>query len=202
MELMSVTEFSAAQRGQMLALARDAIAVTLQGGWPELLPVDQLPEWLRPLRACFVTLESHARLRGCIGSLEAHRPLGHDIILNAVNAATRDFRFAPLQPDEPVRISLSVLSPLTPLPVASEAELLSALRTGEDGLVLQAGEHRATFLPAVWESLPTPERFLAELKRKAGLPSHYWSDEVRFWRYHTESFGEEREVAIGASGKR
>jgi AmmeMemoRadiSam system protein A len=186
---MSVTEFSAAQRGQMLALARDAIAVTLQGGWPELLPVDQLPEWLRPLRACFVTLESHARLRGCIGSLEAHRPLGHDIILNAVNAATRDFRFAPLRPDEP-------------LPVASEAELLSVLRTGEDGLVLQAGEHRATFLPAVWESLPTPERFLAELKRKAGLPSHYWSDAIRFWRYHTESFGEEREVAIGASGKR
>jgi len=186
----------------MLAMARSAITAILNAERPDVPSVDDLPDWLQPLRACFVTLESHERLRGCIGSLDAHRPLGQDIILNAVSAVTRDHRFAPLQSGDPVRISLSVLSPLTPLPVSSETELLAVLQPGRDGVVLQAGEHRATFLPVVWQSLSTPEAFISELKRKAGLPSDYWSDNVRIWRYHTDSFGEEREVPVVATGTR
>lgn len=202
MGLMSVSEFTSAQRTQMLAMARSAITAILNAERPDVPSVDDLPDWLQPLRACFVTLESHERLRGCIGSLDAHRPLGQDIILNAVSAVTRDHRFAPLQSGDPVRISLSVLSPLTPLPVSSETELLAVLQPGRDGVVLQAGEHRATFLPVVWQSLSTPEAFISELKRKAGLPSDYWSDNVRIWRYHTDSFGEEREVPVVATGTR
>jgi AmmeMemoRadiSam system protein A len=197
---MSVSEFTSVQRTQMLAMARSAITAILNAERPDVPSVDDLPDWLKPLRACFVTLESHKRLRGCIGSLDAHRPLGQDIILNAVSAVTRDHRFAPLQPGDPVRISLSVLSPLTPLPVSSETELLAVLQPGRDGVVLQAGEHRATFLPVVWQSLSTPEAFISELKRKAGLPSDYWSDNVRIWRYHTDSFGEEREMPVVATG--
>lgn len=183
-------------------MARSAITAILNAERPELPSVDDLPDWLQPVRACFVTLESHDRLRGCIGSLEAHRPLGQDIILNAVSAATRDHRFAPLQRGEPIRISLSVLSPLTPLPVSSEAELLAALQPRVDGVVIQAGEHRATFLPVVWQSLTTPEAFMSELKRKAGLPGDYWSSNVRIWRYHTDSFGEDREMPVVATGIR
>lgn len=145
MELMSVSEFTTTQRSQMLAMARNAITAVLNAERPDLPSVDALPDWLKPIRACFVTLDSHDRLRGCIGTLEPHRPLGQDIILNAVSAATRDYRFDPLQRGEPIRVSLSVLSPLTPQLVSSEAELVAVLQPEVDGVVLEAGEHRATF---------------------------------------------------------
>lgn len=202
MELMSVSEFTTTQRSQMLAMARNAITAVLNAERPDLPSVDALPDWLKPIRACFVTLESHDRLRGCIGTLEPHRPLGQDIILNAVSAATRDYRFDPLQRGELIRVSLSVLSPLMPLSVSSEAELVAVLQPEVDGVVLEAGEHRATFLPVVWQSLSTPEAFISELKRKAGLPGDYWSDNVRIWRYHTDSFGEEGEMPVMETGTR
>ena len=90
-----------------------------------------------------------------------------------------------------VHLELSVLSRPEPLPVASEAELLAALQPGEDGLILEDGVHRGTFLPAVWESLPAPGDFVRQLKRKAGLPSDYWSPSLTIKRYRTESFGED-----------
>jgi AMMECR1 domain-containing protein len=93
-----------------------------------------------------------------------------------------------------------VLSPLTPLSVSSEAELVAVLQPEVDGVVLEAGEHRATFLPVVWQSLSTPEAFISELKRKAGLPGDYWSDNVSIWRYHTDSFGEEGEMPVMETG--
>lgn len=195
---MSVTEFNSAQRAEMLSLARESLVLSLAGTRPELPDLDLVPDYLGSLRACFVTLESEGRLRGCIGSLDAHRPLGHDLVLNAVSSAMHDYRFEPLRPDEPVKISVSVLSLLKPLIVDSESELLSVLQPGIDGVVFQAGARRSTFLPVVWQSLVRPDEFMAELKRKAGLPGNYWSDAVRIWRYHTESFGEEREVPIAA----
>jgi AmmeMemoRadiSam system protein A len=85
-------------------------------------------------------------------------------------------------------VHISVLSPLEPLPAPSEAELLARLRPGTDGLVLSEGALASTFLPSVWESLPSPDRFLAELKRKAGLPADHWSPTLRFQRYTVEEF--------------
>jgi len=197
---MPASEFTEAQRETMLLMARGSIATLLAGQSPAVPATEALPDWLRARRACFVTLESHGHLRGCIGSLEAGRPLGVDIILNAISAASRDYRFAPLQPDEPVSIHLSILSVLSEVAVSSETELLGMLRPDIDGVVFQAGTHRATFLPVVWHSLKTPAQFMSELKRKAGLSPNYWSDQVRIWRYHTESFGEELEVPVGATG--
>ena len=65
------------------------------------------------------------------------------------------------------------------------------IRPGEDGLILQDGPNRGTFLPSVWESLPDPVQFLTHLKHKAGLAANHWSDRVEVYRYRTESFGEE-----------
>jgi AMMECR1 domain-containing protein len=182
---MSASEFTEAQRATMLLMARGAIATLLAGQPPHVPATEAFPEWLRAHRACFVTLESHGHLRGCIGSLEAGRPLGVDIILNAISA---------------VSIHLSILSVLSEVAVSSEAELLAMLRPDIDGVVFQAGTYRATFLPVVWHSLKTPAQFMSELKRKAGLSPNYWSDQVRIWRYHTESFGEASEVPVGATG--
>jgi AMMECR1 domain-containing protein len=73
------------------------------------------------------------------------------------------------------------------LPCETQADLLAELKPGIDGLILQDGPYRATFLPAVWESLEEPERFLAELKRKAGLSPDHWSGSIRFQRYRAQS---------------
>ena len=189
---MSSTEaaLDPTQRATLLRLARDSIAHGLHHGRP--LPVDAsaYPEDLRVPRATFVTLEMDGELRGCIGTLDAHQSLVKDVADNAFNAAFRDPRFPPLRAEEFDRLAIhiSVLSPATPISFRDEADLIAQLRPGVDGVILHAPNHRGTFLPSVWESLPNAEDFLRYLKRKAGLPMDYWSPEIRVERYTTEAF--------------
>ncbi|MCE1178296.1 MAG: AmmeMemoRadiSam system protein A [Micrococcales bacterium] len=152
----------------LLALARGAIADRLGADAPL---ADDLGTWLDEPGATFVTLTRDAHLRGCIGSLQARRSLREDVRDNAVAAATRDPRFPPLHADElrGIRVEVSLLSPAVPLEVETEEQAVRALHQGVDGVVLQAGSHRATYLPQVWRQLPDPRDFLASLRRKAGL---------------------------------
>lgn len=138
-----------------------------------------------------MTLKRFGELRGCTGSLEAARPLVRDVSRNAWRSAFQDPRFPPLIEAEldGLEISVSVLSPLEPLPARSERELLASLRAGRDGLVLREGQRVATFLPAVWKTLPEPRAFLDALWQKAGLPPGHWSDALLFERYTTEEIG-------------
>jgi len=143
--------------------------------------------------ACFVTLMQTGQLRGCIGSLQAYRPLLDDVKENAIAAAFRDPRFKPLAASEynEICIEVSLLSPLKAMTISNEEDALTQFQPGVDGVVLHCGDKRGTFLPQVWESLPAPRRFLEELKRKAGLPGDFWSDEVRLFRYHVEKWSED-----------
>lgn len=173
----------------LLALARASIAHSLG---LEAAAVD-LPAWLQVPGACFVTLTQNGQLRGCIGSLAAHRPLCEDVRANAVAAALRDPRFAALTPAElgRTRVEVSLLSPMQPLSFSSEAQALAQLRPHVDGVVLECGSHRSTFLPQVWEQLPAPREFMAQLKCKAGLSADFWSDGVRLQRYTVDKWAEE-----------
>ena len=125
-----------------------------------------------------------------MGTLEARRPLVVDVAVNARNAAFRDPRFEPLATPEidGLEVGISVLAPPEPLPRASRAELLRALRPGVDGLILEDGHRRATFLPAAWQTLPDPQGFLDHLLRKAGLSPEAWPAKLRLQRYTVESF--------------
>ena len=156
---------------------------------PEVDPETHAPR-LRAPGASFVTLRREGELRGCVGRLEAVDPLVRDVARSAHRAACADTRFERVLPHElaGLELKISVLSALEPMRVASEAALLAALRPGVDGLVLREGVRGATFLPAVWESLPAPEEFLRELLRKAGLPERYWSPTLRFERYTSFEF--------------
>ncbi len=180
----------AKERRRLLGVAAASIAHGLETGRPLAVDPVEHPPALRAPGATFVTLQLQGRLRGCIGSLEAHRPLVVDVAENAYAAAFRDPRFPPLSAAEfpELEIEISRLTPPEPLRISSEAELLQRLQPGVDGLIIEDGPHRATFLPAVWRSLPDPREFLAQLKLKAGLPVDHWSDTLRVYRYRTEAF--------------
>ncbi len=171
-------------------VAQDAVEHTLQHGTPYSIGTTRYPHPLREPGASFVTLKKHGKLRGCIGSLEARRPLVEDVLHNAHAAAFADPRFPPVSAQELPELTfhLSILTPAEPLQFTSETDLLQQIRPGIDGLILEDDLHRSTFLPAVWESLPDATQFLQHLKQKAGLPADYWSGTLTISRYTTESF--------------
>ncbi len=176
----------------LLPLARAAIAREL--GQSPSATADA--PWLREPGACFITLTYEAKLRGCIGTLRAHRPLADDVTTNAVAAAFRDPRFKPLSAGEfaAVEVELSLLSPLEPMRFAGEQDALAQLRVGRDGVVFEYGHHRSTFLPQVWENFGEPAEFMAHLKYKAGLPPDFWDSEVKLMRYTVTKW---RETDLG-----
>lgn len=176
----------------LLKLARESIRCGLDYGNALSITAADYPESIQQKLACFVTLHKHGELRGCIGNLAACQALVKDVTENAFNAAFRDPRFAALQADEldKIHIHIEILSPTEPLEFTSEENLLNKMRPDIDGLVLSDGMRRGTFLPTVWQALPHRKDFLAQLKKKAGLPATYWSDNIRIERYTTESFEE------------
>ncbi len=179
----------------LLILARNAIAVALNEACQTYRETPQLST----PAATFVTLTRHGKLRGCIGSLEATCALRTDVQGNARAAAFNDPRFAPLTRSEftDTEIEISLLSATELIPAASEQHARAMLRPGIDGVVLEFGRKRSTFLPQVWEQLPEPGTFLVHLKRKAGLPSDFWHDSVRLSRYTVQKW---RETAARAAG--
>ena len=182
---------------ELLRLARGSIEHGLDHGVPLPVQFDELADVLAEPRATFTTLKINGKLRGCCGTLEAEYPLATDVTMSAFQAAFRDPRFSPVAETEldVIRLEVSVLSPLESLPVTDENDLLDQLTARNDGLVIIAGERRATFLPKVWEMLPDSRQFLAALKAKCGLPKDYWSEQLEFFRYHTTSYAEAIEPA-------
>ena len=183
-----MSELDPAQGRVLTAIARASIADAL--GCASAPAPDAA--WLHESGACFVTLTQAGELRGCIGTIDPHRPLGEDVRANARAAALRDPRFAPLTAQEldQTRIEVSVLTPREELAFTSQADALRQLCPGTDGIVLEFGAHRGTFLPQVWDQLPTPDAFMAELKRKAGLPQGFWAPGVRVFRYQVRKSSE------------
>ena len=185
MVLMSLNEIN---QQRLMAIAKHSIDNGLTTGRPLSIELADFPKELTEHCASFVTLEKNHQLRGCIGMLEAVRPLVKDIAENAFSAAFRDPRFPPLSRDEfkDIEIHLSLLTVPERLLFTSEQDLINQLQPAVDGLILEETYHRGTFLPSVWEQLPDPKTFLRHLKQKAGLPADYWSDSVKIYRYRTE----------------
>lgn len=173
----------------LLAIARTAIGESFGEG----VDIDQNADWLQDHAASFVTLKLHSALRGCIGTLQAYRPLVEDVHENARAAAFRDPRFPPLTGDEftDIDIEVSLLSAPQALDFTDEAEALARLRPHIDGVIFRYRQHRSTFLPQVWEQLPDPLEFMAHLKQKAGLAANFWAPEVTLERYTVAKWQEQ-----------
>lgn len=172
----------------LLPIARASIASAL-GRHPD---ARENAPWLQGLGACFVTLTQQGELRGCIGTLEARRSLLADVKANARAAAFQDPRFSPLQAQEldDTDIEVSLLSSMQVMDFSSEADALAQLRPGVDGVLFEYGHLRSTFLPQVWEQLPSASAFMAHLKRKAGMPPDFWASGVRMQRYTVSKWKE------------
>jgi len=188
--MMSQTGLTQEEKQALLRLARQTLEL---GSIPEIDP-DTLSPRLREPGATFVTLTNRdGSLRGCIGALEAYQPLARDVCEHTLAASREDYRFAPVRLQElpEIRIEISRLTTPAPLHYNRPEELLRQLRPGIHGVILRDGARRATFLPQVWEKLPTPEEFLDHLCLKMGSPSGLWRHRVlRVEIYQVEEFHE------------
>lgn len=193
---MDPSHFSEQARAWLLDAAARSVRSGLAGDGP-LLPdagaLEGAPDDVRRQLGAFVTIRVDGALNGCIGSLEAREPLAQSVPRLAWEAAFADPRLPSLTwADEPrMSLKVSVLSPLEKMDVSSEDELLAALRPGVDGLLIAAGLRRATFLPAVWETLPDRGDFLRHLQAKARLPRGEWLPGMTAYRYTAVEFGRE-----------
>jgi AmmeMemoRadiSam system protein B/AmmeMemoRadiSam system protein A len=181
---------SVAHKREAFQVAAKALLHRARKGKAPAIDVGSFAMPLQSMGHSFVTVTLDDRLRGCIGSLQAHQPLIRDVLTNAVKAGFEDPRFKPMTEEEFNRcqIEIAVLSHPARMTFATEEELLGQLRPGRDGLILRAGNKRGTFLPKVWENLETPEKFLRGLKVKAGLSKDAWPSNIEVSRYVTESF--------------
>ncbi len=172
----------------LLYIARQSIINGLTKAQPIKVQAQDFAKQLAEKRASFVTLKKNQQLRGCIGMLEATRPLIEDVAGNAFAAAFRDSRFDSVSTDEinEISIQISILSKPEPIEFTTEKELLGKLQPNIDGLILTKGVQRGTFLPSVWESLPNPKDFLDQLKLKAHIDKDEWTEQIKILRYQTE----------------
>lgn len=171
-------------------LAYQSIRHGLETGKALEVDIAQYPAELQTKKATFVTLHRHRELRGCIGILKPVRSLAEDVAYNAWAAAFSDSRFMPLNADEldDLDIHISILGTPEEMDFTSEDDLVKQIRPGIDGLIMEDGYKKGTFLPSVWESLTDSREFLRHLKLKAGLPADYWSDNIKVKRYTVEEF--------------
>lgn len=187
------THLTPDERKILLKIARQAVSAAAQGQPPAAIDPNSLTPNLKEPAASFVTLTEDGMLRGCIGALRASLPLAEDVAYHARAAALDDPRFPPLGPSEVdrVRIEISVLSNPIPLPFSGPEDLVRRLRPGVDGVILRDGLHQATFLPQVWEKIPSPQEFLSRLCEKAFLPKDAWRTRpLEVLTYQVESFEE------------
>lgn len=173
---------------ELLKVARDAIL----SAYGQSLKTDSSHPSLQVKAASFVTLQDSNKLRGCIGTIDPHRSLLLDVRGNAFDAAFNDPRFEPVSLNEIDRIAIevSVLTPRVPVNYDSSFDLYSQIKPGVDGVYIEYGQHRGTFLPQVWQQLPDKEQFFKHLKSKAGLPPDFWSESLKVYRYRVQKWSE------------
>jgi AmmeMemoRadiSam system protein A len=174
------------EKKALLAIVRKTIEARLTG---KPIPEFQLgSEVLKEKKGAFVTLKKHDHLRGCIGYIEARKPLYKTVGEMALAAAFDDPRFPPLKPDEfkNLAVEISILSQL------KEVKDINEIEVGVHGLYITKGFHSGLLLPQVameygWDRLT----FLQETCHKAGLQRDAWKEkDANVYIFSAEVIGE------------
>ena len=178
---------SGEEKQALLRIARESIEAELRGEAPPAAEGQGTPD---EKRGAFVSLKKRGKLRGCIGMIEARKPLVQTVEEMAVAAAFQDPRFPPLRREElkDLRVEISVLTPLR------RVADVGAIEIGTHGLYIRKGARAGLLLPQVatewrWDR----ETFLRETCRKAGLAPDAWRDpETEIYLFSADVFGEEQ----------
>ena len=177
-------QLSEADQQELIRLARQALEESVR--YHRLSKIQEPQGRLCDQCGAFVTLHKAGRLHGCIGYIEAARPLYQTVRECALAAALHDPRFSPVTPDEldSLRLEISVLSPLTEIRPEQ-------VEVGRHGLLISRGFQRGLLLPQVavewkWDR----ERFLAETCLKAGLPQDAWKQGATIQAFTAQVFSE------------
>lgn len=189
------TSLSDDERKILLQLSREALKEGVRGKILDPLDLNGLPNLLTQPGATFVTLTRDNELRGCIGSLEPKRPLAEDVRVHAVAAAMEDYRFPAVEEHEVDHLCIEISRLTSPQLIGSQdpESILSQIRPGVDGVILQKGARRATFLPQVWNKVPEVDVFLEMLCRKMGSAADCWKEPgVQVFTYQVEKFQERK----------
>lgn len=190
-----VDEENDTKKDTLLSLARASLANAVDLPYTYNLE-ETLKEnpWLEEEGAAFITLTTKDdQLRGCIGSTIAHRKLYEDVILNAKSAALNDPRFIALKKEEydKIKVEVSILTEPKVLAYSTVADLKSKVVPAQDGVILKHGKYQATFLPQVWEQLPSFELFFSSLCKKAGMSEECLADKPEISVYQAKKYMEE-----------
>lgn len=137
--------------------------------------------------ACFVTIEKNGRLRGCIGSIVAHRALITDLVEHAKDAAFKDTRFSAVREEElpELKFAVSILTEPRKIVFDTEEQLLEKIIPNEDGIIIRDGDFQAVYLPSVWAEIPDKNEFLESLKKKAGMDENHFSETFEAFKFNT-----------------
>ena len=182
-------DLSEKDKQTLMHIALTTIEHKVKGKEPPEFEVDS--PILKEKRGAFVTIHKHGKLRGCIGYIEAIKPLYITIKEMAEAAALNDPRFPPVSPDELelLDLEISVLTPLKRIKDINEIEI------GKHGIILKKGYHQGVFLPQVateqgWDRIT----FLNEICFKAGIPDkNCWKDkDAEIYIFSAEVFEEKR----------
>lgn len=177
----------------LLQIAKSAILKKFDSSYE--FDVDTLLQkytFLNQKGAAFVTLKYDNNLRGCIGSIIAHRTLFEDVVYNALSSAFGDNRFMPLEAKElsHIWLEVSVLSEPEVLEYKDFDDLVKKVRPHVDGLILKHGAFQGTFLPQVWDELSNPKEFLEHLSLKAGASPSIYLEHPAIYRYGVDAIEE------------
>ncbi len=182
---------SDADKKLLLKIARDSIEAHLTD--KPMPALESVPRSLCESRGAFVSLHRKGQLRGCIGFLEAIKPLGQTVREMATAAAFHDPRFRPMRKEElaDLEVEISVLSPMRLIKSVDE------IQVGTHGLYIVQGMCRGLLLPQVateykWDR----DTFLAQTCCKAGLPPNAWRDaDTKIYLFTAEVFGDDSRKA-------
>ena len=181
------------ERAYLLALARKSIDNYLKHTSLPSLQKEAMSKNLREQGASFITLTYKGYLRGCVGALDPYQSLAEDVREHAIAAAFQDFRFPPVQSNEmkDISIEISYLTQPKLLSYENSDDLLQKIRPEIDGVVIQDGVRRATFLPQVWEKILDPSAFMNQLSLKLGVPADFWrTGDLTVETYQVQEFHE------------
>ena len=174
------------EKKKLMSIAKASILEAVTGEGQADVQVSETR--LKENCGAFVTIKKHGQLRGCIGYIQAVKPLHETVKDVAKSAAINDYRFSPVSKGElgDIELEISVLTPLKRISDVKEIEV------GKHGLVMKRGFNSGLLLPQVpteynWDK----QTFLEHTCLKAGLSKDSWKDEsTEIYIFSAEVFSE------------